>query len=140
MSGRRIWSAATALVAATIALAPASSGDEPGNHAPVVTVVQAGNPGSAIFDVTDADGAADILGISYGFTSNRGTISSPLGITLTLIKRGAIKVTDIAGGKRVTINAVPPGITKVSAIAFDSCFTSASATTNAPPAYSRGKP
>ena len=135
MMRHRLLSIASAVALISV-LAPSHGvGAAPTNSPPTISVGMPSINGARalVFDIVDADGAADITGVSYDYLRADGSkYGNPLQFTLGLIAGKGLAISDITNGKRVTITQGISGVASITCTSWDKCFKQVSATGQAP--------
>lgn len=126
---------ATAALTATFAIGAPRGDAASSNSPPTITFVHdtAGGMPALSIDVVDPDGAGDILGIGYSYVLDDGsTYQHGTSLTLYMIAKHHLTVSDVPNGKHVSFTQVPNGIAKITAVVIDKCMHTYSATGDVP--------
>ncbi|MSR47177.1 MAG: hypothetical protein EXS13_08940 [Planctomycetes bacterium] len=140
MFGHKILTAAALIGVASIGSVARGDHDD-SNVAPVVSISEGtiGGKAALCVQVTDADGAADILGTGFEYTLSNGQVySSPLRILLWVIGKKGMVTSNIDGGKQICFTKLPGNVVSLRATGIDTQFHFVSASASVPPAITAG--
>lgn len=142
MHGMKLLSAA--LVAGLAVWgASARAGSSCANTPPAVAFSTGSYNGlpALLCDITDADGAADLLGQGYTWIMSDGkAYPNLLQLTLVLNAKKKIATSTLPNGKRIAFTQLPGDLREVRVTATDKRFQMTTASATVPPEVSAGQP
>jgi len=92
-------------------------------------------------ELTDPDGAADLLGYGFDYVLSDGTVySRPLAITLWVYGKKGMVSSSVTNGKLLCFTKLPGNVVALKAKGTDRAFNVATAVANVPSSITAGNP